>query len=229
MIALLASYHFAPTEDARRNLLNEGVPPSAVTVTGNTVVDALRYTLTEKKPDLHLRAPENARLLLFTAHRRESLGECLCGMLRALRRLVEAHEDVVAFVPVHRNPSVRMTTLEVLKGCPRIRLIEPPAFVTFHHLLSKASLVLTDSGGVQEETVALGIPTLVLRNTTERSEGIRAGVLRLVGTDEETILSVAERLLAPSSAEYAAMKRPSSVFGDGRASVRIADFFETVI
>ncbi len=228
-ITLLTRYHFAPTEDARRNLLNEGILPSSVIVTGNTVVDALQYTLTEKKPDLHLALPKDARLILFTAHRRESHGDALHGMLRALRRIVEANEDVVAFVPVHRNPTVRLVTLEVLKGAPRIRLIEPPAFVTFHHLLARASLVLTDSGGVQEESVALGIPTLVMRDYTERTEGVRAGVLRLVGTDEEEILAVANRLLGRDCAEYAAMKTPSSVFGDGRASVRIADFLETVI
>lgn len=228
-IALLAKYHFAPTEEARRNLLNEGISPSSVILTGNTVVDALQYTLSEKKSDLRLSIPEDARLLLFTAHRREAQGEDLRGMLRALRRVVDANGDVVAFVPVHRNPTVRMITLEVLKGAPRIRLIEPPSFVTFHHLLARATLVLTDSGGVQEETVALGIPTLVMRDFTERTEGVRAGVLRLVGTAEEEIFSVANRLLQKESAEYSSMKKPSSVFGDGRASIRISDFLETVL
>lgn len=228
-IALLAKYHFAPTEDARRNLLNEGVPHSSVIVTGNTVVDALRYTLTEKKVDLPPLLSSDARVLLFTAHRRESQGECLGGMLRALRDVVEAHEDVVALVPVHRNPAVRAETLDVLKGAPRIRLIEPPSFVTFHHLLSKAFLVLTDSGGIQEEAVALGVPTLVMRDHTERAEGIRAGVLRLVGTNEKNIRNTANRLLSQNSLEYSAMKQPSDVFGDGYASVSIADFLETVI
>jgi UDP-N-acetylglucosamine 2-epimerase (non-hydrolysing) len=228
-ISLIAKYHFAPTEEARRNLLNEGVPPSSVTVTGNTVVDALQYTLSQKLPSDLPTLPKNTRLLLFTSHRRETQGEELNGMLRALRRIVECNEDVVAFVPVHRSPAVRAATLEILKGAPRIRLIEPLAFATFHHLLSRASLVLTDSGGVQEEAVALGIPTLVLRDHTERAEGIRAGVLRLVGTQEEEIFTVANRLLARNSQEYEAMRKPSGVFGDGFAGVRIADMLERVI
>ena len=228
-IALLARYHFAPTEDAQRNLLNEGILPSSILVTGNTVVDALAYTLSQEASRPPFALASGARLLLFTAHRRESHGKTLEGMLRALCSIVATNEDVVAYVPVHRNPSVRRITLDTLKGIPRIRLIEPPPFITFHHLLSQASLVLTDSGGIQEEAVALGIPTLVMRDTTERAEGIRTGCLRLVGTDGEEILRVANRLLVRDSAEYATMRRPSTVFGDGCASARITDFLETVI
>lgn len=228
-VALLAKYHFAPTEDARSNLLNEGVSPSSVIVTGNTVVDALAYTLSSPPADFPIPREKNARLLLFTAHRRETQGDVLAGILGALCDIVETNEDVVAYVPVHRNPAVRTVTLNILKGKPRIRLIEPPPFITFHHLLKRATLVMTDSGGVQEEAAALGIPTLVMRDFTERTEGIQAGVLRLVGTDGDVLRRVANELLATGSAEYAAMKRPSSVFGDGLASVRIADFLETVI
>ena len=150
----------------------------------------------------------------------------MCGMLSALRRIVEAHEDVVALFPVHHNPEVRAAANRILQGQARIRMIEPPEFVTFHHLLARATLIMTDSGGIQEEACALGIPTMVLRNSSERSEGLRAGVLKLAGTDEEGIVSLATQLLTPDSELYTAMKKPSAVYGNGRASVRIADLLE---
>ncbi len=225
-IGLAAALHFAPTEAAKQNLLREGKPEKSVFVTGNTVVDALRITLTEKTPATAWKLPPDKRILIFTAHRRESLGEPLCAMLRALRRIVADTPDLLAFFPVHRNPAVRREAIEILKGAPRIRLIEPPEIVSFHHLLSHADLVLTDSGGIQEETVALGIPTLVMRHSSERGEGIRAGVLKLAGSQEDGIVSLAKRLLVPGCGEYLAMKKPSGAFGDGHASERIADILE---
>ena len=225
-LSLLSDYHFAPTVTAKQNLVREGKKEDTVFITGNTVVDALRWTLTSRKPTVPWVLPTDKRLILFTAHRRESLGKGIVGMFRALRRLVEAYPDVEAVCPLHHNPRVRASAKEILQGVPRIRCIEPPEMVSFHHLLSKAYLILTDSGGIQEEAVALGIPTVVMRYSTERTEGIRAGVLKLSGSGERGIFDTAFRLLAPDSEEYAAMKRPSAIFGDGHARVRIADALE---
>lgn len=225
-LSLLSDYHFAPTVTAKQNLVREGKKEDTVFITGNTVVDALRWTLTSRKPTVPWALPTDKRLILFTAHRRESLGKPLVGMFRALRRLVEAYPDVEAICPLHHNPRVRASAKEILYGVPRIRCIEPPEMVSFHHLLSKAYLVLTDSGGIQEEASALGIPTVVMRYSTERKEGIRAGVLKLAGSGERGIFDTAFRLLATDSEEYAAMKKPSAIFGDGHASVRIADILE---
>lgn len=225
-LSLLSDYHFAPTVTAKQNLIREGKKENTVFITGNTVVDALRWTLTSQRPAKPWEVPRGKRLVLFTAHRRESLGKPMLGMFRALRGLVEAYPDVEAICPLHHNPRVRATAKEILYGVPRIRCIEPPELVSFHHLLSKAYLVLTDSGGIQEETAALGIPTVVMRYSTERKEGLRAGVLKLAGSGERGIYDTAFRLLKPESEEYAAMKRPSAVFGDGHASVRIADILE---
>ena len=228
-ISLVADYHFAPTVTAKRNLVREGKSESRIFITGNTVVDALRITLTEQKPATEWNIPSGYRLLLFTAHRRESIGEPLREMLRALRRVVESTPDVIAVFPVHPNPAVRRITAEILAGTPRLRMIEPPETVSFHHLLSRAYLVMTDSGGIQEEACALGIPTLVMRYSSERTEGMRAGVLRLAGCREDGIAMLTERLLKTDSEEYAAMRKPSAVYGDGNASARIADILEKVL
>ena len=228
-ISMLADYHFAPTVSAKNNLIREGKPEKSVFLTGNTVVDALRFTLREGKPAAEWSFPPEYRIVLFTAHRRESLGEPLRGMFRALRRIVESHPDVLAVCPLHHNPEVRRAAGEILQGCDRIRTIEPPEIVSFHRLLAQSYLVLTDSGGIQEETTALGIPTLVMRFSTERNEGIRAGCLRLCGSGEAGIVQAAERLLEPDSEDYAAMKKPSRVFGDGRASVRIVNLLERIL
>ena len=228
-ISLLATWHFAPTVTAKKNLIKEGRRESSVFITGNTVVDALRYTLTEAKPRAGWNFPSDARVILFTAHRRESFGRPIRGMFRALRRLVEAYPDVVAVCPLHHNPEVRAAAKEILHGVPRICVIEPPEIVTFHHLLARTYLIVTDSGGIQEEAVALGIPTVVTRYSTERQEGIRAGVLRLAGQDEENIFSLAARLLQKDSDEYAVMKKPSKIFGDGNASARIANALEELL
>ena len=225
-IGLFADYHFAPTVAAKKNLIREGKHEATVYVTGNTVVDALRMTLAQQPPPADWSFLEGKRLLIFTAHRRENIGTTLCGMLSALRRIVDAHPDIVAIFPVHHNPEVRGLACKILHDHPRIRMMEPPQFVTFHHLLARATLIMTDSGGIQEEACALGVPTMVLRNSSERTEGLMSGVLKLAGTDEEGIVSLAERLLDPDSDLYPTMKKKSSVYGDGKASVRIADILE---
>ncbi len=228
-ISLMADYHFAPTVAAKNNLLREGKNDKTVFLTGNTVVDALRYTLKYGKSTFDPRIPAGVRLLLFTAHRRENLGDTMTGMFRALRKIVETHSDVWAICPLHPNPQVRSVAREILYGCPRVRIIDPPATVDFHHLLAKSDLVLTDSGGIQEETTALGIPTLVMRYSTERTEGVRSGCLRLAGSGEVGIVHAANALLEKDSKDYAAMKCPSDVFGDGRASIRIANILERLL
>ncbi len=227
-ISLIADYHFAPTVTAKNHLVQEGRDASRVFITGNTVVDALRTTLTERRPLVEWNIPENRRALIFTAHRRENFGAPLYGMLKALRSIVESTPDVIAFFPVHHNPEVRRAAIEILKGVPRVRMIEPPEIVSFHHLLSRAYLIMTDSGGIQEEAVALGIPTVVMRYSSERTDGMRAGVLKLAGSGENGIRELCLRLLRPDSEEYAAMRRPSAVYGDGNASMRIANVLEKV-
>lgn len=225
-IALLAEYHFAPTVTAKRNLVGEGVREDAIFITGNTVVDALRISLGKKDPHLDWELPKDKRILLFTAHRRESLGAPIRGMLRALRRILAEYPDVIAVCPLHHNPEVRSAATSILYDAPRVRLIEPPEMLSFHRLMAQSYLIMTDSGGIQEEASAMGIPTVVMRRSTERCEGIRAGVLRLAGSGEEEIYRLTSSLLSIGSEEYAAMKRPSAVFGDGRASSRIADMLE---
>lgn len=229
VISMISDFHFAPTVAAKNNLIQEGKPEKNVFLTGNTVVDALRYTLKYGKTTMNLQIPSDCRILLFTAHRRENRGETLRGMFRALRKIVENHSDVLAVCPLHPDAEVRATARDLLYGCERVQIIDPPPTVDFHRLLSQSYLVLTDSGGIQEEATALGIPTLVMRYSTERNEGVRAGCLRLTGSGEAGILHAADALLAHGSEEYAAMKKPSRVFGDGRASVRIANILERLL
>ena len=228
-ISLFATLHFAPTENARDHLLKEGREPSSVFVTGNTVIDALRFTLNKGLAHTESLLPRGVRLLILTAHRRENLGARMRDSFLALRKILLKWEDVVALCPLHPNPLVRNTAHEILDGVPRVRLIEPPELLTFHHLLAKAYLVITDSGGIQEEAAALGIPTLVTRTETERGEGVCEGILRLVEPDEERIIELADEILGATPIQYARMRTPSSVFGDGRASVRIADEIENYL
>ena len=183
-IGLIAKWHFAPTKVAQENLLREGKSKKSIFVTGNTVVDALHYTLGNDFHRPSWNIPTDYRLVLFTAHRRESMGSQMHEMFSALGRLVDEFSDVMAVCPLHHNPQVR-SAAEVIRGHERIRIIEPPDILSFHQLLARTYLVITDSGGIQEEAVALGIPTLVTRYATERTEGIDAGVLRLVGCSEE--------------------------------------------
>lgn len=224
-VGILATYHFAPTDAARRNLLREQKRPDFIYVTGNTGIDALKTTVCEGYEHAHLEWAKGSRLILLTAHRRENLGEPLYHMFHAVMRIVEEFLDVKVIYPVHKNPTVRKAAEEVFAGHGRVRLIEPLEVVDFHNFMAHAYLILTDSGGIQEEAPSLGRPVLVMRDTTERPEGAAAGTLKLVGTDEEVIYRECKKLLADSG-EYALMSRASNPYGDGRAGGRIADILE---
>ena len=221
-VTLMSRWHFAPTDRARQNLLAEGVPPENVFVTGNTVIDALRTTVREDYVNPILDWAAGSRLVLITAHRRENLGAPMERMFRAIRRAVEERPDVKAVYPVHLNPAVRRTVERVLGGCERIRRTEPMGLVDFHNLMARSYLVVTDSGGIQEEAPSLGRPVLVLRDATERPEGVLAGTLKVAGTEEERVYRELSRLLDDPAA-YAAMAGASNPYGDGCASKRIAD------
>lgn len=219
-ISLLSTLHFAPTESARRVLLSEGIADEKIFVTGNTVVDAMRFTLGKKNSAPF--SPDGRRLIVFTAHRRENIGEPMKRMIRALCRLLEVFPDTVAFCPIHKNPRVRELVMSELCGRERIYCSEPLEVDTFHHILARSYLILTDSGGIQEEATALGKPTLVMRNVTERGEGTGLGILRLVGSDTDEIFEAASKLLR-NEREYNRIAKPSAYFGDGRACQRICD------
>jgi UDP-N-acetylglucosamine 2-epimerase (non-hydrolysing) len=228
LTSVLADLHFAATPAARANLLREGVPAAAIVVTGNTVIDALRavQAMPALPPVAGLPRLAGRRLLLVTTHRRENWGEPLREIYRALRELLEAFEDVELVCSVHRNPAVRRVVREVLHGHPRAHLLEPPDYGPWVRLMEQAYLILTDSGGIQEEATALGRPALVLRDVTERPEGVAAGTLRLVGTDRRRIVAEATRLLTDPAA-YAAMARAHNPYGDGRAAERIVQALRT--
>ena len=221
-VGILARYNFAPTETARQNLLREGKDPSSIYVTGNTAIDALRTTVTEHYTQENLIWAQGSRLILLTAHRRENLGQPMHEMFRAIRRIMDEYKDVKLIYPIHMNPQVRQIAEEELAGCDRIRLIEPLDVLDFHNFMAASYLILTDSGGIQEEAPSLGKPVLVMRNTTERPEGIAAGTLKLVGTEEEPIYQNIKLLLDDQDA-YRSMSHASNPYGDGYASVRIAD------
>ena len=221
-LGIIGKYHFAPTEQARQNLINEGIDPGRIWVTGNTIVDALRYSVKDEYSHPELDWAEGSRMILITAHRRESLGEPLHRMFRAIRRAIDEHDDVKAVYPVHPNPEVRKAAEEEFAGCCRIHLIEPVDVVDFTNLESRCYLCVTDSGGVQEECISLGKPVLVMRNVTERREGLNTRTMKLVGTDEDKIYKALTELL-DDPAVYKEMLNASDVFGDGHASERIAD------
>ena len=221
-VSIISRYNFAPTEQARQNLLSEGKRPESIFVTGNTAIDALRTTVREDYSHPELVWASDSRLILITAHRRENLGEPMNNMFRAIRRVMDEHTDVKAIYPIHMNPIVRKTADEFLGGDDRIHIIEPLDVLDFHNLLARCFLVLTDSGGIQEEAPSLGKPVLVMRNTTERPEGIAAGTLKLVGTDEEVIYRSFKQLLEDNE-EYARMSNACNPYGDGFACKRIAD------
>lgn len=218
----VADWYFAPTEAARKNLLYEGKDDSKISVTGNTGIDALAHTVRDDWSHPALEWAGEDRLVLITAHRRENLGEPMHRMFRAIRRVLEAHPGVKAVYPIHMNPKVRDAAHAELDGFDRLRIIEPLEVVDFHNLMARSFMVLTDSGGIQEEAPSLGKPVLVMRDTTERPEGVGAGTLRLVGTSEEGIFSAFSELLDDPVA-YEAMSRASNPYGDGHASERIAD------
>ena len=220
-VSIISRYNFAPTELSKQNLLREGKPESGIFVTGNTAIDALKTTVRKDYHHPELDWAAGSRLILITAHRRENLGEPMRHMFRAIRRVMNEHPDVKAIYPIHMNPVVRETADAILGGEERIHIIEPLDVLDFHNFMARSYLILTDSGGIQEEAPSLGKPVLVMRDTTERPEGIKAGTLKLVGTDEETIYTEFNRLLSDQDV-YDAMARASNPYGDGHACARIA-------
>lgn len=224
-VGIVAKYNFSPTELSKQNLLNEGKDSSTIYVTGNTAIDALKTTVRDDYTHPELEWAKDSRLIIITAHRRENLGEPMHHMFRAIHRIMDEHPDVKAIYPIHMNPVVRATADEELGGCDRIHIIEPLEVIDFHNFLARSYLILTDSGGIQEEAPSLGKPVLVMRDTTERPEGIKAGTLKLVGTDEDVIYNNFKELLENKKA-YDAMARASNPYGDGFACKRIADILE---
>lgn len=222
LTGVIADLHFSPTEKSYENLVNENKNKEAIFITGNTAIDALSITVKEDYSNEVLAKASQGRLILVTAHRRENLGEPMRNMFRAIRRIVEEHADVNVVYPVHMNPAVREIAQEILGDHDRIHLIEPLDVIDFHNFAARSYLILTDSGGVQEEAPSLGVPVLVLRDTTERPEGIEAGTLKLAGTDEENIYNLAKELLTNAVA-YEQMSKASNPYGDGKASYRIAE------
>ena len=221
-VDVISNWYFAPTETSRQNLLDEAKPDERVFVTGNTGIDALRHTVRDGYTHPELEWAEDSRLILITAHRRENLGEPMHRMFRAIRRVMEERPDTKAIYPIHMNPQVRKAAHEELDGFDCLHVIAPLEVVDFHNFMARSYLILTDSGGIQEEAPSLGKPVLVMRDTTERPEGVAAGTLRLVGTEEDTICREFSRLL-DDPAEYEAMSHASNPYGDGCASERIAD------
>ncbi len=221
-VGILATLHFAPTQTAKKHLLAEGKREDRIYVTGNTVIDAMRYTVTEDYHNPHLDWAKDSRLILLTAHRRENLGAGLERIFRAVRRIVTDFPDVKVIYPVHKNPKVRQSAEALLGDLDRIRLIEPLDVLDFHNFMKQSYLILSDSGGIQEEAPSLGKPVLVLRDTTERPEGVAAGTLKLAGTDEEQIYQMTAQLLSDQK-EYEKMKNAVNPYGDGHASKKIAE------
>ncbi|MBO5412730.1 MAG: UDP-N-acetylglucosamine 2-epimerase (non-hydrolyzing) [Clostridia bacterium] len=222
MVGVLADMHFAPTENSKKSLLAEGKKEENIFVTGNTAIDALSTTVKENYSHEVFNWLGDSKLILLTAHRRENLGEPMRHMFRAIKRIVQEFPDVKVVYPVHLNPRVREVADEILGNDERIKLIEPLEVIDFHNFIAKSHIILTDSGGIQEEAPSLGKPVLVLRDTTERPEGIEAGTLKLVGTNEEVIYNETKKLLT-SQKEYDKMSLASNPYGDGKASKRIVD------
>lgn len=224
-VSIISKYNFAPTELAKANLLREGKKPELIYVTGNTVIDALKTTVRDDYTHPELEWANGSRLILITAHRRENLGEPMRNMFRAIRRVMDEHPDVKAIYPIHMNPVVREIANEILGDDDRIHIIDPLEVLDFHNFMNQSYLILTDSGGIQEEAPSLGKPVLVMRDTTERPEGIEAGTLRLVGTTESIIYDNFKLLLDDEN-EYNKISNASNPYGDGFACKRIADILE---
>lgn len=225
VVSIVSTYNFAPTNRSRDNLIKEGKDEKKIWVTGNTAIDALKTTVRHDFTHPELEWVSNSRLIFITAHRRENLGEPMHNMFRAIRRVLDEHLDVKALYPIHMNPVVRYAADEVLGDCDRIHIIEPVDVVECHNLMARSFMILTDSGGIQEEAPSLGKPVLVMRDTTERPEGIDAGTLKLVGTDEEVIYKNFKELLINKDA-YNSMAYAANPYGDGYACERIADILE---
>ena len=224
-VSIISQFNFAPTELSKNNLLKEGKKEETIFVTGNTAIDALKTTVREDYTHPDLEWASDSRLIMITAHRRENLGEPMKHMFRAIRRVMDEHPDVKAIYPIHMNPVVREIADSILGDDERIRIIEPLEVLDFHNFLNRSYMILTDSGGIQEEAPSLGKPVLVMRDTTERPEGIAAGTLKLVGTEEETIYQNFKSLLENKD-EYEKMSKASNPYGDGFACKRIADILE---
>lgn len=224
-VGLIARYHFAPTQRAKMNLIQEGKNSEQIFVTGNTAIDALQTTVKAEYTHEELEWAHGSRLVMLTAHRRENLGEPMRNMFRAIRRILDENPDVKMIYPIHMNPVVHEIAEEILSGSDRIHIIPPLDVLDFHNFLARSYLILTDSGGIQEEAPSLGKPVLVMRDTTERPEGLEAGTLCLVGTQEKRIYEEFDRLLK-SEEEYHRMSMASNPYGDGMASKRIADILE---
>lgn len=224
-VSIISKFNFAPTELSKNNLIKEGKKEESIYVTGNTAIDALKTTVRKDYHHEMLDWANGSRLIVLTAHRRENLGEPLHHMFRAIRRIVDEFEDVKVIYPIHMNPAVREVANEILGDDERIRIIEPLEVLDFHNFLANSYMILTDSGGIQEEAPSLGKPVLVMRDTTERPEGIKAGTLKLVGTNEETIYNEFKKLLIDKN-EYEKMSNASNPYGDGFACKKIADILE---
>ncbi|WP_398290068.1 non-hydrolyzing UDP-N-acetylglucosamine 2-epimerase [Sporosarcina sp. NCCP-2716] len=222
LTGVLADLHFSPTEKSAQNLLDEGKPKDRIFITGNTAIDALQTTVDDTYTHPIFEKLGDDRLVLLTAHRRENLGDPMRNMFRAINRLLDKHDDIQVIYPVHMNPAVREVADELLGNNERIHLIEPLEVVDFHNFAARSHIILTDSGGIQEEAPSLAKPVIVLRDTTERPEGIDAGTLKLAGTDEDTIFTLADELLSDQNA-YEAMAKASNPYGDGHASERIVE------
>ena len=225
-VSIISKYNFAPTELSKQNLLKEGKDPASIYVTGNTAIDALKTTVRKDYIHPELEWAKGSRLIMITAHRRENLGEPMQHMFQAIRRVMDEHPDVKAIYPIHMNPMVRETANKILGDDDRIHIIEPLDVLDFHNFLAVSYMILTDSGGIQEEAPSLGKPVLVMRNTTERPEGVVAGTLKLVGTSEDKVYQEFSRLLTDTQ-EYEKMSKASNPYGDGLASKRIADIICT--
>lgn len=224
-VGVIAKYHFAPTELSKENLIKEGKNSEDIYVTGNTAIDALKTTVRKDYTNEILEWASDSRLIMITAHRRENLGEPMKQMFKAIKRIIDEFDDIKAVYPIHLNPLVRECANSIFGDCDRIKLIEPLEVLDFHNFLSRSYLILTDSGGIQEEAPSLGKPVLVMRDTTERPEGIKAGTLKLVGTEEENIYHTF-KLLLENKEEYDKMAKASNPYGDGLTSKRIADILE---
>lgn len=224
-VGIISQYNFTPTNMSKNNLLREGKKEETIYVTGNTAIDALKTTVQEAYSHPELKWAEGSRLIMITAHRRENLGEPMHHMFRAIRRIMDEHKDVKAIYPIHMNPIVRNIASKELGGCDRIHIIEPLDVLGFHNFMARCFMILTDSGGIQEEAPSLGKPVLVMRDTTERPEGVAAGTLKLVGTNEEVIYQNFKELLEDKDA-YNSMAQASNPYGDGFACKRIADILE---
>ncbi|MDY0278370.1 MAG: UDP-N-acetylglucosamine 2-epimerase (non-hydrolyzing) [Acholeplasma sp.] len=224
-VSIISKYSFAPTEASKLNLLREGKNPKSIFVTGNTAIDALKTTVDMEYHHELLEWARGYRLIIITAHRRENLGKPMENMFKAIKRILDEHKDIKVIYPIHLNPLVRQIASEIFVTNDRMKIIEPLGVVDFHNFLAKSYLVLTDSGGIQEEAPSLGKPVLVMRNTTERPEGVLAGTLKLVGTNETTIYENF-KLLLNNDEEYKKMSKASNPYGDGFACKRIVDILE---